>query len=385
MFRRIGWFGLAVVAALVVALVATLSSAERTLSSVTTATRTFTPYSLELRQPALSLRPFDFRAELLQLRMQAAAPGAPALLTIQDLDLQMPLGRLLRGRSGAGDFRAANVTYFLDETTGEEEVDLEALLAPLGWLPDRVDIGSIHLISRADNVWVFPLLNVSARRTETGSLALITEAEIGERRVVLEALADWLLAPEGGHRLDLKAAVFGPQDDSELLLEGRAEARDTDLSYVLSLAGSYRRVSDFVSAFEPEAFVFPGNLTIDGSLVGDLHSYRLDIRALEISEANAFSFAAEGTLQQDDGGPARIDVSAHGTAAALERILALPEEIEGVLTESELILSIGGSLEEPKLTELGIALFGAGDTEVRLSSPDLDLNVTGLERIESLE
>ena len=375
MLRRIGWGVGAPLVILTGLLVFALTSSDRSLAAVAFGARVLSPYTLEFRDAQLDLFPFSLRAGLLRLRNERSGANEAALLTIQDVDLSMPLLRMLRGRSGRGHFEAENITYYIEDGRNAKHLNLEDLLSPLGWLPQRVDVRSLHLITRSENTQIVPLINLTARRQSDGRLALITEADIGERRVILEALADWRSAPKGGHELDLQAGVYGPNDDSELILEGRVESRSEELTYALSLAGRYTRIEDFVRAFDPEAYSVPGHLDIQGSITGDLSAYQLVLDELAVGDDETYAFSAQGSVSYQEGSPVVIDITADGQAARLDGLIDLPPALAETIERSEVTLRLGGSLAAPVLRELGLVFKAPGRTTVRIWNPNLELGI----------
>lgn len=368
------------IALLLAAVSAFWASPELAIRSVTAVTIRLTPYELELSQPQLQWSPLEFRADLLLLNYRDQQ--GPPLLSIQGVDLAMAFSELIRGEITQGHFVANNVTYYLDDESSGEPIDIEALLAPLSRLPQEVNLQSVHIISRSSNLWIFPLHNVRAQRNKQGSMDLNADANIGERSVQLRSRADWQ-AIDGAHRLELSATISSLQEDSELAAQGYINTAGTDVNYTLTVEGRYRRVSDFLRAFDKQAYPFAGNLTVHGTLTGDLKSYSLALDNIGLREENAYEFLAKGVVAQDDSGPVTLDLQAQGFTKELQSFLPMEGKLAELLIRSELEMDIGGTLSAPELRRTALILYGRGDTRLSLTSQAQTLNLNQLQALSS--
>lgn len=368
------------VALLMAAVSALWMSPELALRSVKAITSKLTPYELKLSKPSLQWSPLQFRADLLLVNFRNQQ--GPPLLSIQGVDLAMAFNELIRGEITQGHFTASNVTYYLDEESTGEPIDVETLLAPLARLPQEMDLQSVHIISRSSNLWIFPLHNVRAQRNSQGSMDIDADANIGERSVQLRSQADWQ-AINGAHRLELSATLSSLQDDSELAARGYINTAGTDVNYTLTVEGKYRRVSDFLRAFATDAYPFAGNLTVHGTLEGDLKSYSLILDTIGLREDNAYEFSAEGVVAQEGSGPVTLDLRAQGFTKEVQSFLPMEGKLAELLTRSELEMDIGGTLIAPELRRSALVLYGRGDTRLSLTSQAQTVNLSELQALSS--
>ncbi|MEE4111106.1 MAG: hypothetical protein V2I24_17265, partial [Halieaceae bacterium] len=364
-----------------VLLLAYLSSGERSLAALERLVALGTPYRLKLADAELHWSPFHFRAR--SLSVDYSDPGKPSLLAVSDVDLALPLPSWWREETDTGDLRVGSVTYYIDDEAGDEPIDLEALLAPLAWLPARMHVDAMHIVARGRNVHILPLYGIEARRSRSGAISLTTEARYAKRRLGLEAELAWLTNPDGGHRLDVRAR-FGDRaelvtgSDAAIVLQGSADTDGEQLTYEFRIDGTYPRAGDIATLLEALDVEVPGDLHLAGRLTGDRDRYVLHIDKLALSESNAQGFVARGTIEQDAAGVARLDLRAGGTITAFDALLPVPESALDLVDSAELQLRLGGTLDDPRLVEVALALATAGDGRARLAAPDLDIAVNGL-------
>ncbi|WP_008295468.1 AsmA family protein [Congregibacter litoralis] len=351
-------------------------SPDLALQALRSTTSTFSPYELELRSPEIRWSPFSFQSELLILGY--ADKTKPPLVSLQGVDAAMSLRELLLGDVSSGYFKAANATYYLVESDGDEALDMEALLAPLSRLPKEVEIESAHLISQNQGLWIFPLYQVKAGRNADGRLDVNARATIAQRNVVLEARIDWA-SHASGHRMELAARILGDRENSQLQAIGHVDAVGAELSYALDVQGRYERVSDFLLAFDKNAYPFAGSLSLSGTLEGDTHGYTLSLSEMGLRENGAYEFTASGEWSQRGADQGSLALRARGSALKLEELLPFEGKLADVLDRSEIEMDISGSLQAPVIQRVAIVLHGAGDTRLSLSS---DAQALKFEEIE---
>ncbi|MDP5070744.1 MAG: hypothetical protein NWQ45_07585, partial [Congregibacter sp.] len=369
---------LATLLSLFAALVTFRVSPDLTLRAIEAATARLSPYELKLLKPELRWSPFAFRADLLLLNYRDQS--GPPLVSLQSVDFDMPFGQLLFGDITGGHLKAGNITYYLDAQSSDEPIDFEALLAPLGRLPQQIDIASVHLISRSSNVWIFPLHDVRASRNAQGSMDVTAQANIAQRDVLLNARANWLEL-KGNHRLDLSAVISGLQEDSQLNATGYLDATGAALSYKMSVQGRYESVSDFLQALDDNAYPFAGNLSVAGTLQGDLDGYTLSLDEIGLRDGDAYAFSASGIITQRGSDAVSLDLNARGTARQLDGILPLEGALADMLERTELEMTVAGTLDSPILQSAALVLYGPGDTRLSLSSQSQTLTLADLQAL----
>lgn len=357
------------------------SSPQRAVDALVSATARFSRYELQLVQPSLAWSPLRFTANLVFLRQSGDA--GPPLVALQNPELDMSAWELLSGHITRGQFTARNITYYLDNSSGDSGIDLEALLAPLGRLPMEMHVESLHLISRSENISIFPLLNLSAQRDKNGLIELSAEANVASRPVRLQSQVEWSALDDGSHQLALQSQIYAREEDSELQLTGLVNAAGAALNYQFSLQGRYQRVSDFLKAFDENAYGFSGNMTIDGELRGNLDTYALTVHDLGLSTPDSYSLHATGTVRRDEAGLVTLDLEGRGDARRLDTIIEVPEDLANALGRSELVIGIRGTLAEPVISRAALVFYGPGETRLELSSADQSLDLAALQSLSA--
>ncbi|MFK8041464.1 AsmA family protein [Congregibacter sp.] len=357
-------------------------SPDLAIRALQSATASFTPYKLNFGNPKLQWSPFEFQTELLLLNYDD--PSRPPVVSLQAVEFAMPLQELFSGNISGGYFEAKNVTYYLDNEDSKEPIDIEALLAPLSRLPNRIDLQSVHLISRNESLWIFPLYDVHADRNEAGSMDITAGLDVAERKVELAAEANWV-SREGHHRLEVDSVFTGLEEDSRLQATGYVDAIDTELSYELAVNGRYERVSDFLRALDGDAYPFAGNLTVEGILEGGLKGYTLTLDEIGLSEGDVYMFSAEGQITQNGSEHASLDINAQGSAKEINELLPHSGAFSALLQRSEIEIAVQGTLDEPLIQRAALVLYGVGDTRISLVTQSKALRLNELDSILNTE
>ncbi|MFT7288987.1 MAG: hypothetical protein ACI87W_003112, partial [Halieaceae bacterium] len=369
---------LLLIPALPLLLVAVLVFSQRlTLQGLQALVALTTPYELQLRDPQLQWLPFSFQSELLLIAYADAT--RPPLLSIQGLDIHAPLRQLLLGEVRDGTLKARNISYFLDETQADTQFSAESLLLPLQFFPAKADIESIHLMSRRNELWVFPLLNLSALRLPDDSLAAIASASVGEQTAVLELRArPSINAATGRAAIALDAALYGRDELSQLNLQGYVAAQGASLSYDLALQGQYKSVGEFVAALDEDAYPFAGNLRIDGRIAGGFDSFQLTVSDMQLDNLPSYLFSASGSVTQESGLSPALAIAAQGTAQKLQQLELLPPDITALFDSSKLVLELSGTLADPLLTSTTLSLTGPQGLSLRVVNDTSAIALTDL-------
>lgn len=352
-----------------------------TLRAIDLAVRQFTPYQLQLTNPLLNWSPFTFQADLMLVSYREQQ--GPPLIALQAVDLEMSAQELLLGSISRGHFSANNVTYYLDKQASDEPINIEGLLAPISRMPMEIAVSSLHLISRTDNIWIFPLHELSATRNIEGSWDIAAQAAIAQRSVALTARADWQTLNSQAHRLNVTATISGLKEDSELRAVGYVDASGADLSYQLGVKGRYERVSDFLGALDANAYQFDGNLSIEGVLRGDLNGYSLILDELGLNKSDAYDFSASGTIARRGSDEVSIDLQAKGFAREMDGLIPSDGALADLVLRSELELEVTGTLAAPLIKRTSLAVYGVGESRISLSSQAQTLQLTELAALSS--
>ena len=337
----------------------------------------YTPYRIDMADPEISLTPFEFSASLITVSYEDSS--LPPLFSAQGVELEMPLSEFIFGEVTGGSFVAKNITYYLVESEGGSPPDVSALLTPLPRLPQKIDIQSMHLISQNESVWIFPLLHVRAEHPSPDEIALIAQADIGQRSVILESLIHWNIVSRDRVELDVRAGLFGDDTGSEFLLEGDVVAEGQEVTYRAHVNGEYRNVSDFVTAFDADAYPFEGSLRLEGDMEGTLDRYALDVQSLTLFTPDAYTFTASGFLASSGDEHPSIALSVSGEAQRLDALLPLPQQFKDAVTRSDATIVLRGTLDKPIVEALTLSFEAPGSSRISVST---DLQAIELEDLQ---
>ena len=336
-----------------------------TIQSLIAAT---TPYRLQLVDSSVSWHPFRLRSALLLVE-PAHAQSAP-LFAVQQLDVT---GSVLDWITGtrAGSLSADNLSIYVDAKAPGGRPEASTVLKPLTLFPTRIDIRTLHFISRGDDVWIFPVQNVSAQRRADGAIA---STSYPDNPLVLETLLTPQVRLGRVQGVDIIAGVTGRDDTSRLVLDGTLRAADDNLLYDLALTGNYANVSDFLTAFDEDAFALEGRLSVAGQLRGSYDELRLRIDELVLEQDDAYRLRVDGELTQQGTESPVLAVNADGFVAGAAALPLLPPPLREHLGDGTLTLRVEGTLAEPIIQSVALSARSADGLQLRADAQDLRAN-----------
>jgi hypothetical protein len=341
---------------------------ELALQAAQRLTATSTDYRLELEGAQLSWHPFRFSADLLLLR--TSQETRPPLFSAQHFAFEGQLLQLLRGGGEQSRLSADNLTLYLESDAAAQRPDAAALLRPLGLLPAKVEIDSVHLVSAGDNLWIFPIHGLFGAREADGRLVVSGAANTGASMLRLRAA----LTPTAGNGLLLDARVRNADDD-ELELVGPVTPEGKDVHYELSIQGHYQRINDFLRAFDERAAPLDGGLTLQGRLSGGLDHFDLSVTRLDLEQPGSHRLSAVGTLSKtgSDSPQLALEASMQVDRSALPGASA--EQWEDAADSADLTLSLRGTLEAPRVEEARVVIRGPGELELTFNASALTASI----------
>ena len=158
--------------ALVLALLVALRSGSFVVAACQWAMANFTELRLELRNPRVDIYAGTLAADEIHLIPQGTA--GPALVSILDFAASFHLFTTSRSPS---TMQAQQLLIYVSENDEAADPTPGQWLRYLNWLPPRLRIAQVHLITASANTWIFPLKELQGNRRDSGDYRITADAD----------------------------------------------------------------------------------------------------------------------------------------------------------------------------------------------------------------
>ena len=305
---------------------------------------TFTELRLELKNPAINLYRGEITAD--ELHLIPRGTQGPALLSVIGLDVATTLNDIASGRLHNTSLNASQVSIYVSENDETSDPEPKAWLQLANWLPEKLLIGQVHLVTAAENTWIFPLKDVMGARLEEEYFKASALADYdGEPlQATLEIFA--FSSEERVERLELKSSFHAVASDSKVTLEGVVSGGATAFTYDFSALGSYRDISEFLKGVNSD-IVLQGSLEVAARLHGNTKGFTLSDASMTLNNMPSYGFEAAGELSYTRSGENHVELVAAGEMDSLKYLVNwLDMDITG-LGRAQASVNLSGSLEDP--------------------------------------
>lgn len=315
------------------------------------AVSTFTDLRLVIRHPVL--RPLQGRMAASEIHLYPDAGDGPPFLSILDFSGDVNAGDLYSGNLDDTSLRAGQVIIYVSDRDQTSDPSPHEWLRLVKWLPERLDIDQFHLVTASEETFIFPLQDVSGRRTGSDAYSLSTRARYEGEPLQLTIDATTLRARGKLSGLTINANVTAEQSDSHVSLRGDLKGDAADFTYDFTLDGDYRQLADFMRGFDASP-PLQGALTLHANLTGDTRGFALRNARLELDNLPNYHFDAEGKLDYRFGGENALQLSATGQLASMELLLDWLNLDLSPLGSAHGSASVGGSLQQPRIEQFSL-------------------------------
>jgi hypothetical protein len=325
----------------------------------------FTSLDLELGNPRIDL--FKLTASAGEIHLyQDESDGLP-LVSILDFKGYANLKDLINANLRETHLGARAVTVYIFENDDVEDPTPITWLSYARWLPRKLDVGSVHVISHSQEVWVFPLKTIVGRRGEKGTFALTANADYeGEPlEIALQLLA--INEQDRQTGLELNVDAYAPESDSTVKVAGELRGDETGLSYDLKLDADYKRIEDFLDGFDDSAELADGSLRIQGSLSGDLKTFVLQADEIILDNSPAYRFQASGKLTHQQDQETQMYLEASGELESAGGLLSRTKIDLSVLGKTTATAIVSGTIARPRIDQFTLESTNAVGLDVSAS------------------
>ncbi len=325
----------------------------------------FTELRLETKNPDLRLPEGRISAD--EIHLLPRGQGGPALFSVLDLDVTTTLWELLSRNLNNTLVSASQVLIYVSENDQARDPKPGSWMQLTEWLPSQLYIGQVHLITAAENTWIFPLRDLQGRRLDGTTFRSRALADYeGE---ALEVNLDIFGTRRDGRvqSLDIKAGFFAPESDSQVSLEGKLEGRDEKFRYDFTARANYSDIGEFLRGLASDS-ILQGRLDLEARMIGTSRQFTLSDASLVLDNMPDYGFEAAGELSWERGGESRLKLIAAGELADLGYLVDWIDLDLQALGRAKASINLSGSLDAPAVDHFVL---------VTQSDSGLSVNVSG--------
>ncbi|MFV8817336.1 AsmA-like C-terminal region-containing protein [Haliea sp. E17] len=278
----------------------------------------FTDLRLVLRDPVL--RPLEGKVSASEIHLYPKADDGPPFLSVLGFSGNITAMDIYRGDLDHTSLQASEVIVYVSNRDQTSDPEPRDWLGYAGWLPENLHIGKVHLVSASEKTYVFPLRDVSGRRTDHDHYRLTTTAQYDGEPLTLEIGIAALRSGRDFKGLGIDAHIVAGDSNSVVNLRGDLRGTAADLTYNLQLDGKYTELAYFTRGFSATAML-EGSLDVHATMKGDSKGFLLSDATFELDNAPEYRLDARGELQYQFGGENQLQLSATGEMESMALLL----------------------------------------------------------------
>lgn len=310
---------------------------------------TFTDYRLVLRQPVL--RPIRGEISASEVHLYTNEELAPPFLSILGLHGVVNAMDIYRANLGGSDLEARQVTIYVSSNDNTSDPTPFEWLQYLGWLPQKLDVGQLHLVTASNKTLVFPLRDISGYRANGAQFIATAQAEYEGEPLDLQLDIAAASAEEERAGINLNAAFIAPQSGSEVRLSGGIRGTPEQFNYDFRLDADYQDVGRFLQAFDAKR-ALQGKLTVHARMTGDTQGFKLSDALFALDNMPEYRIEANGAMDYHLVSGNRLRLAATGELSSMDKILDWIDIDLSPLGSAAASATITGSVEHPVIDDL---------------------------------
>jgi hypothetical protein len=316
--RKLWILAVALLLALLATPVTLVSSPALLVPALSWGVARFTKLELEINGLEIHPRTVSLGVESLHLYQQGVE--GPALISVLGFRGESRLRDLWERDLVNTRLSADSVIVYVAADDAAEDPTPEQWLQYLRFLPQGLDVATVHVINQHGDVSIFPVHSLSGQRTGRDGFSAELRADINgaplDVSLSLTAIRQQL--DRGG--VNFTARVESPDSATQAHLEGMFEADAASVRYDVTVNAAFPEISSLLGAF-PDAPPLVGALSLRGRLTGDMLNYQLSDAGFELDNRPAYHFQASGDLQRSDSADPSLSLIASGEMDSLAYFL----------------------------------------------------------------
>ncbi|MEH6588137.1 MAG: AsmA family protein [Halioglobus sp.] len=310
---------------------------------------TFTDYRLVLRQPVL--RPIRGEISASEVHLYPKAELAPPFLSVLGLRGIVSAMDIYRANLGGSDVEARQVTIYVSSNDNTRDPAPFEWLQYLGWLPQKLEIGQLHVVTASNKTLVFPLRDISGYRADGAQFIATAQAEYEGEPLGLQMDIAAASAQQEHAGIILNAAFTALESGSEVRLAGEIHGTPEQFKYDFRLDADYQDVGQFLQAFDTQRAI-KGALTVRARMIGDTQGFTLSDALFVLDNMPEYRIEANGAMEYDVLSGNQLRLAATGELSSMDRVLEWIDIDLRPLGSAAASATITGSLEHPVIDDL---------------------------------
>lgn len=312
--RKLWILPVALLVALLAAPIALLSSPALLVPALQWGVERFTKLRLEIN--GLEIRPRSVSLSVKSLHLYQQGVEGPALISVLGFTGDSRLRDLWELDLVNTTFSADSIIVYLAADDDAEDPTPEQWLQYLRFLPQQLDVATVHVINQHGDVSIFPIEGLSGRRTGSDGFSAELRADIDGETLDVALLLTSIRQQLDRGGVNFTARIEAPDSATKAQLEGMFEADAESVRYDVTVNAQFPEVSGLLGAF-PDAPPLAGALSLRGRLTGDMVNYQLSDAGFELDNRPAYHFQASGDLQRRDSADPTLSLIASGEMDSL--------------------------------------------------------------------
>lgn len=336
------------------------------------AVETFTEFRLVLRKPVI--RPFDGVISASEIHLYPIAEDAPPFLSILNFSGDLNVADLYWANLDESQLAADQVTIYISSNDDTSDPAPLEWLQYLGWLPERLDVGQLHVITASNKTLIFPLGDISGHRPEHNRFLATAQAVYDGEPLSLSIDIATLIEREKHTGVTLKSSFFAPESDSRVSLDGELRGTLDDFNYDFKLDADYQDVARFLQGFNVDRNI-AGQLTLRAQMHGNTAGFTLSDAVFILDNMPEYGLEAHGTLDYDLTTGNRLKLVTSVEVSSLDAVISWADVDLRPLGKALGHATVAGTLDHPVIenfilrseSEKGLVVNLQGKVDPRVS------------------
>jgi len=324
--------------------------------------------SVNIEVVAPSINVFERTAKAQEIHVYQDDVDGPALISVIDFKAVTTLRDLLTLDLGESSLAAASVIVYVSKSDDTADPHPATWLGYTKLLPNSLHVGTLHVISQDENVWIFPVKDLTGRSTSEERFSASAQADYdGEP---LNVTLD-LQRPQFGAQsdvLNMRANFDAEQSKSTIAISGQIRGDGKDLLYDYDISADYKEVEDFLDGFAGVTRKIDGALTIDGKLSGNLSGFELTAKRVVLNNMPTYGIDAGGTLSHQFGSESTsINLVASAEFQSAQQAIFFTNLDVSALGRTQASVTLSGTLQVPVVDNFILSTRNSGGLAINLS------------------
>ncbi len=314
-------------------------------------TTALTDYRLEVHGLQVSPAGMSVRFDTLSLYPQGS--DGPALITVLAFEGRSRFADLWHTNLEATSLKSSSIVIYVSADDASEDPTPAQWLQYLRFLPENLEVDTVHVVNQDGDVSIFPLRDIRGGRVGRNAFraSLLADLDGAPLDVNLDLTAQEIFSDSGS--VQFRAQLSAPEAGTQGSLSGQLTASGESLQFDVTVDAAFAQVETFMSAF-PKAPPLAGALALQGKLEGDLGSFSLSDARFELDNRPAYYFEASGSMASQGNPDPRLSLIASGELDSAKYFLRWLDLDLSPLGGIRASIALSGTLANPAIEQLTV-------------------------------